>query len=133
MSQQCVLTAQKANCFLGYIKISMASSLREVILPLCSAFVRPHMEYCIELWGPQLKKDMDLLEWVQRRAMKMIRGPVHLPCKDRLRELGLFSLQKRRLQGNIIAAFQYLKVAYRKDGEGLFIRERSDRRRSNGF
>ncbi|PKU39117.1 hypothetical protein llap_10580 [Limosa lapponica baueri] len=75
---------------------------------------------------------MDLLERVQRRAMKMMRELEPLSYEDRLRELGLFSLEKRRLQGDLIAAFQYLKGAWR-DGEGLFIRECSDRTRSEGF
>jgi len=61
----------------------------------------------------------------------MIRGLEHLFYEDRLRDLGLFSLEKRRLRGDLLAAFQYPKGAYRKDGEGLFTRVCSDRRRGN--
>ena len=104
LSQQCALTAQKANCTLVSIQRSMAGSVREVILPLCSTLVKPHLEYCLQMWSPQYKKDTDFLEHIQRRARKMIQGMEHFSCEDKLRELGFFSLRKRRLREDLIVA-----------------------------
>ncbi|GAB0191042.1 hypothetical protein GRJ2_001569500 [Grus japonensis] len=70
MSWQCPLAAQKANRVLGCIKRSVTTKLREVILPLYSTLMTPHLQYCIQLWGPQHKKDMELLERVQRRPRR---------------------------------------------------------------
>ena len=111
----------------------MASRSSEVILPLYSSLVRPHLEYCVQFWSPQHRKDMDLLQWVQRKTTKMIRGMEHLSYEERLRELVLFSLQKRKLQRHLIAAFQYLKGAYKKDRDRLFIRACCNRTRGNNF
>ncbi|KFQ78525.1 hypothetical protein N335_02215, partial [Phaethon lepturus] len=133
MSQQCALVAQKANRLLACIQSSVASRSREVILPLYSALGRPHLESCVQLWSPQHRKDMDLLERVQRRATKMIGGMEQLCCEDRLRELGLFSLEKRRLQGDLLAAFQYFKWAFKKDGDRLFSRACCNRKWGSGF
>jgi len=122
-TRQCMLAAWKGNRNLGCIKRSMASRSREVILPLCSGLVRPHLESCIQLWSPQHRKDMELFEQVQRRATKMIRELEHLSYEERLRELGLFSLEKRRLRTDLRAAFQYLKGPMRKL-ESSFLRGR---------
>jgi len=95
--------------------------------------MRPHPECFIQLWNSLYKKDMALLEWVQRRATKIIRGLEHLSYEERLRELGPLILEKRRLHCDLKAAFQYFKEGYKKDGENLFSKACCDRTRCIGF
>ena len=105
MNQQCVLAAQKGNCTLGSVRGGMASREREVIAPLYSALVRSQLEHSIQVCGPQHRKGVELWERAQRRVTKVIQGLEHPSYEDRLKELGLFSLEIRRLQEVALKSF----------------------------
>ena len=107
-SDQVMECRKKALRMLGTINRNVSYKSPEVITKLYCAFVRPHLEYCVQAWSPTYAKDCWLLERVQKRATKIINGMSSLEYADRLKSLDMFSLRYRRLRGDLIEVYKFV-------------------------
>ena len=103
---QCRAAAKKANGAWHHVRRSVVSRRANVIIPLYRSQVRPHLEQFVRSWCPYLQQDKDALETIQRRASKAVLGCRQLSYADRLTRLNLFSLERRRLRGDMIEMFK---------------------------
>ena len=83
VSEQCRIAASNGNQILGMIRRNRTYKEKGLIVPLYKAIVRPYLEYCIQAWRPYLRKDIDMLEKVQRRTTKLITGLRELSHEER--------------------------------------------------
>ncbi len=119
----CDSMIKKANRMLCTIRRSFQQLDESVMLQLYKAMVRPHLEYAIEIWSPRLKKHINALEAVQRRATKMIPSLKHLPYKERLEKLKLPTLVYRRKRGDMIQTYKFIHNIWDVEDELLTPRD----------
>ena len=125
VSGQCIKAASKGNQILGLINRTITCKNKKVILNLYKSLVRPHIEYCIQAWRPHLVKDIAVLEKVQRRATRMIIECKGKTYEERLKLVGLTTLENRRLRADLIEVFKILKGHEGLDEMAFFKRQTS--------
>ena len=108
-SRQCEAAASKARSILGLIYRHFKRLNKSQFLTIYKTYVRPHLEYCVQAWSPWLRKDVDCLEKVQRRATKLVSGLRRLTYEERLRHLNLTTLETRRKRGDLIEMYKLIK------------------------
>ena len=119
-SKQCLTAANKANSTLGMIKRNIKSRDKDIIVRLYKTLVRPKLEYCIQAWNPFLKKDVEVLEKVQKRATKLVTACRNYSYEERLQILDLQPLNIRRIRGDMIEVFKLVKGIERIDASKFF-------------
>src|SRR5579872_4976179 len=132
-SEQCSTAVKCANRTLGLIKRTIICRSKDVIVDLYKALVRPKLEYCVQAWRPFLRKDIDSMERVQRRATKMITECKGQNYESRLQTLGLISIEKRQTRGDLIQVFKLIKGVDNVDYRELFQLADYSRTRGHSF
>ena len=123
VSEQCGIAAAKGNQILGLIRRNIVYKEKQLIIQLYKTIVRPHLEYCIQAVRPFRKKDINILERVQRRAIKMIQKLRNISYEMRLKECGLTTIETKRLRGDQIEVFKTLN-GYENIDRNIFSRLR---------
>ena len=133
LNAQCKEVIKTANRLIGFIGRTFEYKSEKIIRTLYNSLVRPHLEYCVQFWCPYYKKDIDKLERVQRKITKMIPRLRNKSYEERLKELNLFSLSKRRLRGDLIEVYKIFRGFDNINVNDYFTIDRSNSTRNNGF
>ena len=131
-SKQCIKAEKSAQKMVGYIKRQFRCRNKDIVMPLYNSLVRPQLEYAVQFWSPTLRKDVVRLEAVQRRATKMIPSIRHLGYEARLESLNLYSLETRRLRGQLIETFKIFQGFTKVDYSDMFTLN-NNQTRNNGW
>lgn len=110
MSQQCAQEPKKPNSIMAFIRNCMA--IVKLIVPLHLVLLRPHLKKSVQYWVTHFKKDIKLLEYIQRRAMTLVKHLENKSYEEHLKELSLFRLVKRKLKGDFIPRYNHLKGGF---------------------
>ena len=124
VGNQCLKAANKGNQMLGMIKRTFVSRSKKVILRLYKTLVRPHLEYCVQAWRPHLKKDVDVIERVQRRATTMMVGGRKMEYEKRLKFTGLTTLETRRERADMLEVYKIMNGLEGVVEKDFFIRDK---------
>ena len=109
VGKQCAKAAKKANVILGMIKRTFTCRNKKIMLKLYISLVRPHLDYCIQVWRPHYRKDIQLLENVQRRVTKCVKECGNKEYKERLRVLNLTEFEVRMKRADFLEVFKIMK------------------------
>jgi ribonuclease P/MRP protein subunit RPP40 len=126
----CAKVAKKANQVLGLIYRTFSNKNKNIVIKLNKSLVRPHLDYCFQVWRPHLQRDVDLLERVQKRATRMISECKELSYKERLRKVGLTTLETRRIRADLLEVYKIVNRLEGIDEKDFFLRKNVATRRT---